>query len=1259
MLPETGTEPNAYDAFKTETLSDALLADWRQRSEDDSSWAIVILDCCASDVGVTNLIHKLTASAYGRPRRLQLFPVTAQGASHSGRFVDALESNLNPPRFTVNDQRVPLQELFRRISSELGIEPDGSLPSNAELINPLSRPSPVTMTLDAYQEIERALTGWSREGRTHFMAKAQGSEVGEPAWHFCGRTQELKVLSEWLNNSATGIRVVTGDAGSGKSAILGHLAVLADHNLVEAMRSAKLYDQALPFPIPPDGVFDAMIHLTGKTLVDCLQDLKRIPVLEESLKTAPNKVESVLHGLRDAGQKLTILTDALDESQEPLTIADFFRRAAAIPQIRILVGTRRSLSEGLDQPVPRHQHELIDALGADDQSLIEVGLDPTASGEYVRRRLSVSRSPYSHRKGSIDAIVRRIEEARQPFLFARLATAELLARPAVAPGDQLLDELLNGGHRRLFSAAVERISEVQPSARALLHALALSRGRGLPETGGIWVTVARTIGAGIAVPDIAVKKLIEHAAPYLTLDGEGGQSTYRLAHQTFVESFRSSAGALDSEHRAVARALLRQVAAGEGWSAANYYAVRYIPEHLVADSGRLPEDIDRLATLISDPHWLRRALTLLGIDRLPDLLTELNRTLSLPAIDTVSRALRRSRVALGRNTDELAAQLTARLHLVGDQVVQRLVSRLPEVAPTYWLRARGIGMGWRADLDAMFTVDRTVRALAFGRIRGEPVLAIGVGSEIRLWDPRHGIEGKRTISNYGQRVTALCLAEVDERPIVLIGAGYDGLLSMRDLLTSELIRPEFQLGSFCDSVAVGLVGRRRIVTAVGNGTAWTWDAATGEPLLNMIDAAMAAGHVWCPISYRDRLFFVVSPRTHTGPLKSYIFDPETKRALLSPKLHPVKPLTFASSDVAGRLVLGAATHAGVDVWYPEEPDRASSRSIDFSFQVRALALGEVDGRLVVAGAHDHDVAGHVAIKEAHSHVEEGIDLCRLPDTSIWALTVDENGSVVALTGQTSARFMKVDPWPVETIEDAAISSSVVRGLRADPSALDSFFRSPENEVLLGRGHLRRPKSRRRDTGGWEPLRLRRDQPTEWPCTAEWRGIVNGRSVLARGSYQGAVWLWDLNTLKVFAGPFADLPQELTVPNERIKTVRLPKVRSVAMGNLDGRLALVIAYGGQVRLWDVETATALQVPNTEAAAIGAVALGTLRKRDVIITGSEDGSLTVWDAKNSERLAAVTLDSRIKGVWVARGSELIGALTSDECLHLFDFIRDKDV
>ena len=151
--------------------------------------------------------------------------------------------------------------------------------------------------------------------------------------------------------------------------------------LVEAYAATGLAPSLRAGPRPPSSVFDATIHLTGKTLADVLDSI--YVDVNEALKARPADGKAppapmqfsagtsydLIRYLRGLGRPLTVLADALDEAQEPERIADLLRSSTRSGVAKVLVGTRRSLSEGPDQPYDPDHNELLDVLEASGEDL--------------------------------------------------------------------------------------------------------------------------------------------------------------------------------------------------------------------------------------------------------------------------------------------------------------------------------------------------------------------------------------------------------------------------------------------------------------------------------------------------------------------------------------------------------------------------------------------------------------------------------------------------------------------------------------------------------------------------------------------------------------------------------------------------------------------------------------------------------------------------------------------------------------------------
>lgn len=108
--------------------------------------------------------------------------------------------------------------------------------------------------------LERRVRQWSE---VHFGPHGRGvARKGEPGQAFTGRTRALCELVAWLGSDRGGLWVVTGDPGSGKSAVLGRLVALADRQQRRKMAVATLPRDL----VPPEGSIDVAVWAKGLTM---------------------------------------------------------------------------------------------------------------------------------------------------------------------------------------------------------------------------------------------------------------------------------------------------------------------------------------------------------------------------------------------------------------------------------------------------------------------------------------------------------------------------------------------------------------------------------------------------------------------------------------------------------------------------------------------------------------------------------------------------------------------------------------------------------------------------------------------------------------------------------------------------------------------------------------------------------------------------------------------------------------------------------
>jgi len=513
----TGLSPEKLAEFVAERGSES----------DRRPWSFIIVDACRSSQFVERLGGHIQLH-YTGTRGVLLFGVSG-GAARIGEFRRALERCLDHTYHT--DAAISLADLSNQLQRELF----DSYATSLGLVDArLSRSvpgAPPGTPLDVVREVEELLAALTPDERRHFVPKGQGGEAGETVWYFEGRLAEQREIADWLRREDRGLLVVTGAPGSGKSALLGHVLVqsrpllrtiLVRHNLIAALPEDDR---------PSDDVFAAALLLTGMSPVDVVRAVGAAAGLVD-----PPAVENLIwltpwleNGLRQRATPLTLLLDALDEAEQPTAVAELLRLLVATGQVRIVLGTRPSLTEGPDLLDPDGDQSLLHALGPADRQVV-VPRDAEAVYRYVRRRLN--------QLHVTESVAHDIAVVDHEFLFARLVVHEVLARPDLLTSARAeLNRLLSGTHRAVFAAAVARLAAAAPVNYPLLHALGYARGRGMPIRDGIWAAAAATLATGVTVDADAVHELLDQAAPYVLLDSEDNQTVYRLAHRTFAEHF--------------------------------------------------------------------------------------------------------------------------------------------------------------------------------------------------------------------------------------------------------------------------------------------------------------------------------------------------------------------------------------------------------------------------------------------------------------------------------------------------------------------------------------------------------------------------------------------------------------------------------------------------------------------------------------------------------------------------------------------------
>jgi uncharacterized protein (DUF779 family) len=648
----------------------------------------------------------------------------------------------------------------------------------------------------------------AEDQRDHFDPLGRGvSPAGRRwGWYFTGRTQALRKLADWLRippGSPPAVQVVTGAPGSGKSAVLGRLVLLADPTRIQAARRADpdLDDDTLP----PLNSIDLSVHVRNRTLDEVVESIGAAVELEEK-----GSVEDLLDALRRRPKALTVVADALDEATDAEELAGALTRMAATGGVRLLVGTLPHLVDRLVDPSA--------VLDLDDPAY----WDPADVAEYVRRCLLLEGDPEAptpyRGQAELAATVADAVAARagRSFLVAQLVSLTLVN------DEQVVDITQPRWHERFprqvkdaMRDYLDKFGEDRFKVRDLLMPLAFAEGDGLTDE-GLWAALATELGTSEYKTQDVGWLLQDTSAPNLLqrIELEGGVVGWRLFHAALAEYLRDKLRHEAREvQRRITQVLYNRVPTRNGrreWLAADAYTRSHLATH--ADAA------GRLDNLVGDPGMLLAAE--------PTRLLRVMPTVTSAAARAYQQAVHQ--LTSDRPLGQRASCLQRAARYCGATELAERIEGLGIALPwtTRWAH-------WRASGTSRQLTGHPsgVQAVALGEIDEQPVIVSG-GSEgrVRRWDARSGHPRGEPLTGHTGSVNAVVLGQIDGQPMIISG-GDDCTVWVWDEQTGQAREgPLTGHTGNVNAVALGQVdGQPVIVSGSRDGTVRRWDARSGQP----------------------------------------------------------------------------------------------------------------------------------------------------------------------------------------------------------------------------------------------------------------------------------------------------------------------------------------------------------------------------------------------------------------------------------------------
>ncbi|MFT4215726.1 MAG: hypothetical protein QM619_00860 [Micropruina sp.] len=1002
----------------------------------------------------------------------------------------------------------------------------------------------------------------------YWLDRASGRTDGDDAgWYFSGRRELATTIADFLRHD-TGNLVVTGMAGSGKSALLARAVTLSDPAFLSNPGYSAAVDairQHTPETIPPDGSVRVALLARNQSSLDLLRSVAQgLGVTSTPADwTAAQLRESIVTKVGNA--TATVVLDGLDEASDPFrVVADLLiplathTNAEGGHPLRFAIGVRSPGPEG--QPgsllaLLRDALPQTDILRSDDESTADIA-------EYVEAVLSRSGGQSAGARYRADPELRAtaagiIARSVSPsFLDARLAAHRLLNSeqpPDLTDPDWLRS--LAEGTVGLLRDDLRDFGGLHPDhTLAVLRATAFSFGRGLPWA-DIWPAVAEAV-ADEQIPNtdaVIESALTGRLSGYLTEDNEDDRRVYRPVHERLAETLRANHHQLLGDtaevaeeptavHARIAERLsgLLPSSSDKEYPAPEPYLRRHLIEH--AAQGQCLED------QIVPPEFLPWETSGLVRGRLGLPLPDEPDVAGLTAWSTVEPYLADAPIA--DRTLSLAFARAAR--------------QLPGPSPTGSLQPRWAH--WPSNPNVL--CHASVSCLtSVERPHGPHLLATGGNDHrIRLWDPSTGEQVGQTLIGHTLAVTSIT-SFVDCGQVRLATASYDRTVRIWDPDTGQ------QIGQPLTGHAKSVIG---LTTFIYHG----------RPRLATVGYDGIV-HIW------------------------YLDTCRWARSLLTDPAQVVNGITSFTHH--GQLRLATTSNdRTVRIWDPATGRRVRSLRTDHdhSYGLSGITSFTQDGQLRLATT-SYDKT--VRIWDIDTGERVGKPLTGHTHPQIRVTTLAHHGRLRLATASNDGT---VRVWDIDTGEQVG---KPLTGHTGEMSGITSFTIRDRNLLATTNND--------RTLRIWDPHAT--EAQVEHPLAGHTGAVTRitgftqrSRTLLATTSWDETVRIWDPDTGQQIGHPLTDHTSRVTgIPSFTNEAILVTGITSFT--HHGGRTLLATASNDKdktVRVWDSDTGQQIGQFLTRHTnpVSGIVSFARQDGQTLLATTGRDETVQIWDPDTGQQI-----------------------------------------